>query len=71
MRAVYALGCELRALGANVVVAQIPQVSSVKVGLDDYFVAGGEVRRLDVFASAIGFSRAANTGTADGNSSAC
>lgn len=50
MRAIYALGRELRTLGATVLVAQIPQASGEKIGLDDYLVAGGEVRRLEVFA---------------------
>jgi len=48
-RAIYALGRELRTLGANVLVAQIPQVGADKVGLDDLLVASGDVQRLDVF----------------------
>ena len=49
MRAIYALGCELRALGANVLVAQIQQPDAAKIGLDDFLVTGGEVQRLEVF----------------------
>jgi putative DNA primase/helicase len=49
LRAIYALGRELRALGANVSVAQIPQLGAAKVGLDDYLVAGGAVEQLEVF----------------------
>jgi len=49
MRAVYALGCELRGRGASVCVAQIPQASDVKVGLDDFIVGGGKVDGLEVF----------------------
>jgi hypothetical protein len=49
MRGVYGLGRELRSLGAIVLVAQIPQSGAVKVGLDDYLVAGGAVDRLEVF----------------------
>jgi hypothetical protein len=48
MRAIYAFGRELQAVGANVVVAQIPQ-STRKVGLDDHLVSGGDVHRLEVF----------------------
>ena len=50
LRAIYALGCELRTFGAAVLVARIPQGSSNKVGLDDYLVAGGTVREIEVFA---------------------
>jgi len=49
LRAVYALGYELRSLGASVLVAQIPQTGTAKVGLDDYLVTGGTVDRLEVF----------------------
>lgn len=49
MRAIYALGRELRTLGANVLVAQIPQSDAAKVGLDDFLLAGGKVCRLEVF----------------------
>ena len=49
MRAVYALGREIRGFGANILVAQIPQASGAKVGLDDFLVAGGKVSDLDVF----------------------
>ena len=38
MRAIYALGRELRGLGANVLVAQIPQQGAAKVGLDDFYL---------------------------------
>jgi hypothetical protein len=41
LRAIFALGWELRILGASVLVAQIPQ-AGVKVGLDDFLVTGGE-----------------------------
>lgn len=49
LRAVYALGRELQSLGASVYVAQIPQPSSAKVGLDDFLVAGGKVNELELF----------------------
>lgn len=49
LRAIYALGRELRALGSSVLVAQIPQSGAKKIGLDDYLVDGGYVDRLDVF----------------------
>ncbi|HEY3167253.1 MAG TPA: DUF3854 domain-containing protein, partial [Candidatus Binatia bacterium] len=49
LRAIYALGHELRALGANILVAQIPQSDGAKVGLDDFLLAGGDVWRLEVF----------------------
>jgi Domain of unknown function (DUF3854) len=49
LHAIYTLGCELRALSVNVVVAQIPQAGIAKVGLDDFLVAGGDVQRLEVF----------------------
>jgi hypothetical protein len=50
LRAIYALGCELRTLGASVLVARIPQENSKKVGLDDYLATGGNVHELEVFA---------------------
>jgi putative DNA primase/helicase len=50
LRAIYALGRELQAQGAAVLVAQIPQPSGTKVGLDDFLVSGGNVEALDVFA---------------------
>src|SRR5262245_21444370 len=43
LRAVYALGRELRERGASVTVAQIPQSEEKKIGLDDYLVGGGQV----------------------------
>jgi hypothetical protein len=49
LRAIYALCRELRALGANVCIGQIPEGDSNKVGLDDYLTAGGEVAALDLF----------------------
>jgi hypothetical protein len=49
MRAVYALGCDLRERGAIIYVARIPAPSSGKVGLDDYLVAGGTLDELEVF----------------------
>jgi putative DNA primase/helicase len=49
LRAIYALGRELRGLGANVYVAQLPQPSAAKVGLDDYLAAGGRASGLEVF----------------------
>lgn len=54
MRAVYALGCELKDRGAAIYVAQIPSEGSGKVGLDDYFVSGGNVDSLETFAYHIG-----------------
>ena len=47
--AIYALGRELQSVGTSVYVAQIPQPSGAKVGLDDLLVAGGKVRELEVF----------------------
>ena len=49
LRAIYALGRELQSQGASVYVAQIPQAGSAKVGLDDFLVAGGNARALEVF----------------------
>jgi len=49
IRGIYALGRELRGLGANVYIAQIPQPTSGKVGLDDFLVAGGNVSGLEIF----------------------
>jgi hypothetical protein len=49
LRAVYALGRELRERGALVTVAEIPQPGRKKVGLDDYLVAGGRVEDLEMF----------------------
>jgi putative DNA primase/helicase len=47
MRAIYALGRELREHGAAVTVARIPQEGQDKLGLDDYLVAGGAVADLE------------------------
>jgi len=49
LRAVYALGRELRERGASVSIAEIPQPGQKKVGLDDYLVAGGRVDDLETF----------------------
>jgi putative DNA primase/helicase len=49
LRAVYALGRELRERGASVSVAKIPQPAQEKIGLDDYLVAGGRVEDLETF----------------------
>jgi len=49
LRAIYALGRELRALGANVLIAEIPQGGTEKVGLDDFLFAGGNMEELEVF----------------------
>src|SRR5262249_27805425 len=49
LRAVYALGRELRERGASVNVAEIPQHRSKKIGLDDYLVSGGQVENLETF----------------------
>jgi putative DNA primase/helicase len=46
LRAVYALGRELRNRGASVSVAQIPERGAGKVGLDDFLAVGGEVGDL-------------------------
>jgi len=59
LRAIYALGSELRGLGGNVYVAQIPQPGAAKVGLDDFLVAGGQVTELDVFSLSHGMFRSA------------
>ena len=48
LRAIYALGRELRNQGATVQIAQIPH-GNAKVGLDDYLLAGGNVEELDIF----------------------
>jgi hypothetical protein len=47
LRAVYALGRELRERGAAVSVAEIPQPGQEKIGLDDYLMAGGRVEDLE------------------------
>jgi Domain of unknown function (DUF3854) len=49
LKAVYALGRELRERGAAVSVAEIPQPGQEKIGLDDYLVAGGHVEDLETF----------------------
>jgi hypothetical protein len=49
LRAVYALGRELRERGALVSVAKIPQPGQEKIGLDDYLVACGRVDDLETF----------------------
>ena len=49
LRAIYALGRELRNQGATVQIAQIPH-GNAKVGLDDYLLAGGDIQDLDTFA---------------------
>ena len=49
LRAVYALGRELRERGAAVSVAEIPQPGQEKIGLDDYLFAGGRVEDLETF----------------------
>ena len=49
LRAVYALGRELRERGAAVSVVQIPQPGQTKIGLDDYLAAGGRVEDLETF----------------------
>ena len=49
LRAIYALGCELRTHGAQVLIAQIPQLDAAKIGLDDFILAGGDVDQLEVF----------------------
>ncbi|MCH8054656.1 MAG: DUF3854 domain-containing protein [Deltaproteobacteria bacterium] len=48
LRAIYALGRELRDQGGVVRVARIPHLSN-KVGLDDYLQAGGDVEELETF----------------------
>ncbi len=50
LRAIYALGRELQAMGSSVYVAQIPQPAGEKVGLDDFLILGGNVVDLEVFA---------------------
>lgn len=49
LRAVYALGRELRERGASVSVAEMPQPGQKKVGLDDYLVSGWRVEDLQTF----------------------
>jgi len=48
LRAVYALGRELRDMGAVVTVARIPQNGAAKVGLDDFLSRGGDVEELEL-----------------------
>src|SRR5262249_16816567 len=49
LRAVYALGRELRERGASVDIAEIPQAGQKKIGLDDYLVEGKDVEDLETF----------------------
>ena len=49
MRAIYALGREIKNRGASVLVARIEQPGDMKIGLDDFLLAGGNVADLDVF----------------------
>lgn len=49
LRAVYALGREIRERGAAVSVAEIPRAGPNKVGLDDYLLSGGNVEELETF----------------------
>lgn len=49
LRAIYALGRELRSLGASVYLAELPHRESSKTGLDDFLVAGGSVDSLESF----------------------
>ncbi len=48
MRAIYALGRELRNQGGALQIAQIPH-GNAKVGFDDYLLAGGDVQDLEPF----------------------
>ena len=68
LQAIYALGCELRALGASVLVAQIPQPSSAKVGLDDYWSGAAMLAGSKCSRSVIGFLKAPSIGTLNGSS---
>ena len=47
LRAIYALGRELREHSAAVTVARIPQDGQGKVGLDDYLLSGGDIADLE------------------------
>jgi excisionase family DNA binding protein len=49
LRAIYALGRELRTAGANVYLTELPQTGSSKTGLDDFLVAGGEIDSLETY----------------------
>ena len=49
LRAIYALGRELRELGAQVYLAELPQQGATKTGLDDLLASGGSVDALEVF----------------------
>jgi putative DNA primase/helicase len=49
LRAVYALGREIRERGASVSVARIPQPGQGKIGLDDFLVTGGCFEDLETF----------------------
>ncbi|MBI4524801.1 MAG: DUF3854 domain-containing protein [Deltaproteobacteria bacterium] len=59
LRAIYALGRELREHGASVLVAQIPQEGTAKIGLDDFLASGGMVADLESFALSSRIFRAA------------
>jgi len=48
LRAIYALGRELRNQGASVLAAQIPH-GNAKIGLDDYLLAGGDIQDMETF----------------------
>jgi len=48
LRAIYALGRELRSQGVLVSVVQIPH-GQQKSGLDDYLLAGGDIQDLETF----------------------
>jgi hypothetical protein len=49
LRAIYALGRELRGLGASVYLSELPEKGSSKTGLDDFLVAGGNINSLETF----------------------
>jgi hypothetical protein len=48
LRAIYALGREIRGVGASVYLTELPHQES-KTGLDDFLVAGGDVESLETF----------------------
>jgi hypothetical protein len=49
LRAIYALGREIRNLGASVYLVELPHRESSKTGLDDFLVAGGDIESLETF----------------------
>lgn len=68
LRAIYALGRELRGLGAILCITELPDAESSKTGLDDFLVAGDDIDRSEPFVLIIVDSEASNFGTKTGSS---